>query len=208
MAADLSRIPRRPRAEQLAAAVGAGSSTGTDAVFDAVAHLEALTGRTLDREAVVAARTQLKTELCDRAELLPGVVEYLAKARRLELKAAIVTRAAASWVEHHLARVGLAHTWDAVVAGDGLGGKPKSSFYGDALARLGVSSREAIAFEDSPHGVQAAKEARLWRVAVANRVTRGATFEAADLLRGSLAERPLTSVLASLSPGSGAAPGA
>jgi HAD superfamily hydrolase (TIGR01509 family) len=186
--------------------VGSGSSTGPDAVFDAVAHLEALIGRTLDREALVAARTQLKTELCDRAELLPGVVEYLAEARRLQLKTAIVTRAAATWVKHHLARVGLAHSWDAVVSGDGLDGKRKSLVYDDALERLGVSNREAIAFEDSPHGVQAAKEAGVWCVAVPNRVTRRAAFEAADLLLGSLAERPLTSVLASLTRAWGIAP--
>jgi HAD superfamily hydrolase (TIGR01509 family) len=176
--------------------VGSGTSTGSHAVFDAFAHLEALCGTTLDRESVVERRSRLKTELCDRAELLPGVAGYLGDARRRRLKTAIVTRAHDSWVEHHVARVGLAHAWDAVVCGNGRGSTPKSAFYAEALERLGVARGEALAFEDSPHGVRAAKEAGIRCVAVPNAVTRDAEFEEADLILGSLAERPLGDVLA------------
>jgi HAD superfamily hydrolase (TIGR01509 family) len=175
--------------------VGSGTSTGSGAVFDAVAHLEALSGTTVDRESVVEHRTRLKAELCNRAELLPGVVGYLAEARRRGLQTAVVTRADDSWVEHHLARVGLAHSWDAFVCGNGRHSRAKSAFYLEALRRLRVESREAIAFEDSPHGVRAAKEAGIRCVAVPNDVTRGAHFEEADLILGSLAERPLGELL-------------
>ena len=178
--------------------VGSGTSTGPDATFDAVAHLEALAGRTLDRDAVVARRTRRKVELCDQAQLLPGVTEYLADARQLALRTAIVTRAHDSSAAHHLARVALDHRWDAVVCANGLHTKAKSAFYREALDRLGVASGEAIAFEESPHGVRAAKEAGIACVAVPNEVTRGAAFERADLVLGSLAERPLGDVLASL----------
>ena len=43
--------------------------------FDAVAHLEQLIGRRVDREAVIASRSRRKAELYVRAPLLPGVRE-------------------------------------------------------------------------------------------------------------------------------------
>lgn len=178
--------------------VGSGASTGAHAVFDAVAHLEALSGTTVDRESVIDRRSRLKADLCDRAELLPGVSDYLAEARRRGLKTAVVTRAHDSWVEHHVDRVALAHSWDAVVCGNGRGGTPKSAFYVEALQRLDVASREAIAFEDSPHGVRAAKDAGIRCVAVPNDITRGADFEAADFLLESLADVPPHELLARL----------
>jgi len=181
--------------------VGSGTSTAPGGVFDAVARLQTLTGMTLDRAAVVERRSQRKAALCDQAQLLPGVGDYLAEARRRGLKTAIVTRAHDSWVEHHVARVALAHTWDAIVCGNGVHSKAKSAFYLDALERLGVESREAIAFEDSPHGVGAAKEAGIPCVAIPNDITRGADFENADEIVGSLAERPLGDLLASLAGG-------
>jgi len=61
-----------------------------------------------------------------------------------------------------------------------------------------VTSSEAIAFEDSPHGVRAAKEAGVRCVAVPNKVTAGANFEDADSILGSLAERRLDELLSSL----------
>lgn len=178
--------------------VGSGTSTAADSVFDAVAHLESLVGRRVDRRAVVERRSRRKTALCDRAGVLSGVADYLAEARRLVLKTAIVTRAARAWVDHHLARVELAHRWDAVVCSDGLDREPKSTFYLEALAQVGVPAGEALAFEDSPHGVGAAKAAGIRCVAVPNDVTRAARFREADVILRSLADRPLTDLLASL----------
>ena len=179
-------------------AVGSGTSTLPGGVFDAVLHLEGLIGRAVDRDAVVERRTQRRAELCDRARLLPGVADYLADARALGLRTGIVTRASESWVEHHLARVGLTHAWDAVVCATGAHGTAKSTFYREALDRLGVASADAVAFEDSPHGARAAKEAGVRCVAVPNEVTRGASFEEADIVLGSLAEVPLTELIARL----------
>ena len=179
-------------------AVGSGSSTLPGGAFDAVSHLEGLIGKAVDRETVLERRTRRRSELCDRARLLPGVAEYLTDARALVLKTGIVTRASESWVEHHLARVDLTHAWDAIVCGNGAPGTPKSTFYREALDRLGVANEAAVAFEDSPHGVRAAKEAGIRCVAVPNEVTRGAAFEEADVVLGSLAEQRLADLIARL----------
>lgn len=178
--------------------VGTGTSTAPGGVFDAVAHLEGLLGTSLDRAAVVERRTRRKIELCDAAAVLPGVADYLARARTLGLRTGIVTRASGEWVRHHLARVCLEHSWDAIVCADGAHHLAKSGFYCAAVAELGVEPLEAVAFEDSAHGVLAAREAGLRCVAVPNRVTREADFSAADIVLGSLAERGLQDVLADL----------
>ena len=179
-------------------AVGTGTSSAPGAVFDAVAYLERLVGRSLDREAVVARRSRRKIELCDAAVLLPGVADYLAGARALGLLTAIVTRASDEWVRHHLTRVRLDHPWDRIVCAGGAHQLAKSVFYRDAVGGLGLAPREAVAFEDSVHGVQAAREAGLRCVAVPNSVTRGGDFDEADVVLGSLAERGLQDVLADL----------
>src|ERR671932_594568 len=71
-------------------AVGSGSSTSGE--FDAVAHLERLLAQPVDREDVIARRTQLKEELYVRAPLLPGVSEMLERGRERGIKTAVVTR--------------------------------------------------------------------------------------------------------------------
>ena len=94
-------------------AVGSGSSTS--GAFDAVAHLERLTGSPVDRDAVIARRTRRKAELYERAPLLPGVRDRLVEAQRLGLKTAIVTRNRDERVAAQCAAVGLDHAWDAIV---------------------------------------------------------------------------------------------
>jgi hypothetical protein len=49
--------------------------------------------------------------------------------------------------------------------------------YRDALAVLEVHAYQALAFEDSPSGVRAAKRARVLCAAVPNEITRGAALE-------------------------------
>ena len=51
------------------------------------------------------------------------------------------------------------------------------------MAILGVAPHEAVAFEDSPNGVTAAKAAGLYCVAVPNPVTASLDLAHADLLR-------------------------
>ena len=49
-----------------------------------------------------------------------------------------------------------------------------------------MSASQAVAFEDSPNGVQAAKTAGIYTVAVPNGVTRGWPFDHADRVIDSL----------------------
>jgi beta-phosphoglucomutase-like phosphatase (HAD superfamily) len=72
--------------------------------------------------------------------------------------------------------------------GDAAVAKPRPTLYLRALERLGVAATEAIAFEDSPNGVAAAKEAGIHTVAVPNAVTGTLDLSAADRIVETLLE--------------------
>jgi HAD superfamily hydrolase (TIGR01509 family) len=174
-------------------AVGSGSSVS--GAFDAVAHLERLTGKPVDREAVIARRSRRKAELYARAPLLAGVRERLAEARERGLSTAIVTRNRENRVTALCATVGLDHPWQALICADDEPTRDKADLYRRALAILDVPAGQALAFEDSPSGVRAAKQAGVRCVAVPNDITRSASFDEADLVLSSLADHRLDAIL-------------
>jgi putative hydrolase of the HAD superfamily len=78
--------------------------------------------------------------------------------------------------------------------------KPSPTLYLEALDALGVAAFEAVAFEDSPNGVLAARAAGVYCVAIPNEVTRELGLEeaGADLVLDSLADLPPDELLARL----------
>jgi HAD superfamily hydrolase (TIGR01509 family) len=175
-------------------AVGTGSSVS--GAFDAIAHLERLIGSPVDREELIARRTRRKAELYERAPLLAGVRERLAEAQSLGLKTAIVTRNREERVAAQCATVGLDHAWDVLVCANEEPTRDKAELYRHALGLLGVAPEEAVAFEDSPAGLEAARRAGIACVAVPNEITRGAAFADAALVLPSLADATLDEILA------------
>ena len=178
--------------EQWAAAVG------TLYGFDALEHLESLTGTPVDRDQIRARRVARKDELVAVEAVRPGVVDYLQEARRRGLALAIVSSDSREWVQTHLERLGLDEGWAGFFCADGdrTRAKPSPVLYEEAVASLGVGPEEGIAFEDSPNGIRAAKRAGLYCVAVPNPVTEWMDLGEADLLVASLAELPLDELLA------------
>jgi HAD superfamily hydrolase (TIGR01509 family) len=173
---------------------------GTYGGWDPMAHLEELVGEPLEREALNKRRYAHEIALIEAEELRPGIAEYLAAARQQGLKRAIVSSSNRRWIESHLERLEEAVGWDAICTADGDGSraKPAPTLYLEALAALGVEAAEAVAFEDSPNGVRAAKGAGIFCVAVPNEVTRdlGLDEAGADLVLDSLADLPPNELLA------------
>jgi HAD superfamily hydrolase (TIGR01509 family) len=167
------------------------------APFDPVGHLEELLGRTLDREELADRRRARELGLTDLEALRPGVEDYFVEAERLGLKTAVVSSSDTWWIERHLVRLGRLEGLDAVVAanGDTARAKPRPDLYLDALARLDLTADEAIAFEDSPNGIRAAKAAGLACVAVPNPITVALALDEADLVLESLSDVPLPQLL-------------
>ena len=154
--------------------------------------LERHVGHSVDREALRARRATREAELLACESPLPGVRDVLSEARERALRLAVASSSERSWVESHLVRFALLEFFDVLVCADDVERtKPAPDLYLGALRRLEVTAPEAIAFEDSAHGVEAAKLAGLFCVAVPNGVTRHADLARADLVLPSLLARPL-----------------
>lgn len=168
------------------------------AEFEPYTHLEELVGSPLDREALDTRRRAREDELCDLEDLRPGIEDYRAEAERLGLATAIVSSSSRAWIDRHLGRLERMNGWDAIVTADGdpERAKPRPILYLEALAALRLEPDEAIAFEDSPNGVLAAKAAGVACVAIPNPATSTLALDEADLVLESLAEVPLSELLA------------
>jgi HAD superfamily hydrolase (TIGR01509 family) len=173
---------------------------GSDTGFDPAGHLAALVGEGFDREATQARRDTRKSELIAALDVMVGVREYIADARRLGLRLAVASSSSRAWVLGHVERLGIGAEWDAVRTRDDVARtKPAPDLYLAAVDALGVAPQEAVAFEDSTNGIAAAKAAGLLCVAVPNALTAGMDLTQADVRLASLAETPLERLLAVLS---------
>ena len=171
---------------------------GTLDGFAPEAHLEELLGRPVDRAVVVERTRRREAELRGTSVFRPGVDSYLAEATRLGLRVGIVSSSSRPWIDENLALVGCAADWACVVCADGDASraKPRPTLYLEALASLGVSPESAIAFEDSPNGIEAAIAARIFCVAVPNSVTAQLDLSRADMVVESLDDLPLVELVA------------
>jgi len=166
-----------------------GSSADPPQAYDL---LERHLGAAVDREGIRTERMQRELELLEREPPLPGVERILDDASAHGLRLAIASSSERAWVHGHLTRLGLIDRFAVLVCADDVTAtKPSPELYVSALRALGVAPREAIAFEDSTHGVRAATAAGIFCVAIPNEVTRHASMEGADLVVGSLADRTL-----------------
>lgn len=164
--------------------------------FDPITHLEGLCGEKLDREEIWISRRAKYLDNIANQPVLPGVIDYLDAAEDLGLSLAIASSSPENWVRGHLARLGLYDRFEAIKTADDVKRtKPDPELYLAALSALQVKPGEAIVFEDSPNGIQAAKAAGIYAVAVPNRLTAQLALDQADMRLTSLAELPLKALI-------------
>jgi HAD superfamily hydrolase (TIGR01509 family) len=170
------------------------------APFDPFAHLEALVGRPLDRDELNERRRARELALVDLEDLRPGIEGYLDESQKRNLRTAVVSSGSRDWIERILRRLDRLDHWDAIVSADGdpARAKPQPTLYLETLGTLGLRADAAVAFEDSPNGVRAAKAADLFCVAVPNPVTETLALDEADIVVDSLAELPFEALLVRL----------
>ena len=153
----------------------------------------------VDVDAMHAARRAHRDELLDREQVRAGVEAWIDEAEAAGLGVGIASSSPSEWVLEHLERLALRHRFTHVVtAGGALRAKPAPDTYLEACARLGVGPETALAVEDSPNGIAAAKAAGLRCVTVPNAITEVLDVSAADLRLQSLADCTLADVLARL----------
>ncbi len=168
--------------------------------FNIYDHLEELTGKPFDRDEIRTRRRAEFAELFKDAVPLPGVEDYIAAARERGMRIGIASSSPRRWVDPKLEQLGLEDTFDTVVCSDDVGSsKPNPASYLKAIADLGVTPDEAFALEDSPTGVQGAKNAGLLCVAVPGTLTRDRSYDHADMRLDSLADISLDQLIEALS---------
>lgn len=164
--------------------------------FDMYAHFKELNGPLTDLEALRTERRARVAQLVLQQPVLPGVERYLIEARALGLRIGLASSSAGDYVRGHLKRLKLLDQFDATKCfEDTASHKPEPGPYLAVLDALGVLPAEAMAFEDSPHGVAAARAAGIFCVAVPNPVTQRLIFDHANHRLQSLTEESLQQLL-------------
>ena len=170
--------------------------------FDPYGELESLLGRKVDWAEVERARREREAELIDEQPVLPGVEDYLRAAQCRNLKIGLASSSSCQWVVGHLTRLGLYEYFDCIRGKDDVAQtKPAPELYLAVMEEFQAQGNEVVVFEDSPHGVMAAKRAGTYCVAVPTPLTSGLRLEEADLRLSSLAEMPLEELLAKIGGG-------
>jgi HAD superfamily hydrolase (TIGR01509 family) len=163
-----------------------------DAAFNPATYLEERIGRALT-ESEHAERYAREWRLAAEQPLMPGVVTHIEAAEKLGLPLAVASSSSRRWVEGHLADHGLREHFACVLTRDDVTlTKPDPELYLAAAACLRVPPSRTLAYEDSNHGVTAAKDAGMWCLAVPGPLTAESDFSRADRVVGSLADvKPL-----------------
>jgi HAD superfamily hydrolase (TIGR01509 family) len=129
--------------------------------------------------------------------LLDGVEARLEEAQNLSLKIGMASSSDRWWIDEHSERFGLLDRFDSVrCVTDGLAAKPAPATYLAVLSDLACKPEEAVAFEDSPNGIAAAKAAGVLCIAVPNSMTASLDLSAADAIVPSLAAVSLAALRA------------
>ncbi|MHB1445456.1 MAG: HAD family hydrolase [Acidimicrobiales bacterium] len=191
--------------EEWSAGIGTVPGAGG---FHPYVELVRRSGRDLDHETVRARVRALITDHLSGRQMQPGVADWLRDATRLGLPVGIASSSSRSWVENHLARLGVAGWWPVMACFEDCGrAKPDPASYRLVCQHLGVSPGEALAVEDSRNGLLAAKAAGLACVAVPTAMTAHMDFSDADLVLSSLDAMALGSVLDHLGRAGAPSPG-
>ena len=174
----------------------------TNEAFHPQKHLENRLGRPLSQD-VLERRIGRRTEMILAQQLLPGILQHIDAARALGLKLGVASSSTRDWVGGHLDRLGILGRFDCVRCRDDVASaKPAPDLYIAVLDCLGVSASEALAIEDSPNGVVAAKSAGMRCVAIPNTITASLDLSQADLILRSLSALTLPELLERLDPSS------
>ncbi len=100
-------------------------------------------------------------------QLLPGLQEFMEKAKQAGIKMAIGSAAIMYNIDFVLDGLGIRHYFDAIVSADDVKiSKPDPETFTKCADQLGVAYEDCIVFEDATKGVEAAQRAGMKSVVV------------------------------------------
>ena len=157
------------------------------AAFDAAGILYQRTGITTDNETLWTEQKKRSIQKANRLQPLPGVESLITEAVNAGLHLAVASSSPRTWVEGHLQRLGLLPYFQVVLTKEDVHSvKPDPALYLKALQLLGVDVHQAIALEDSPNGIRAARRAGLFCVAIPNPISKRLDLSEASIILESL----------------------
>lgn len=164
--------------------------------FDMYAHFKELNGPLTDIETLRRERRARVLQLVLEQPILPGVREYLEEAREMGMKIGLASSSGGGYVRGHLRRLELLDYFHVTKCFEDTDlHKPDPEPYLAVLDEMSVLPSEAVAFEDSPNGVAAARAAGIFCVAVPNPITQCLSLAHANHCLKSLADEPLRDLL-------------
>ncbi len=149
-------------------------------------------GFTLDIQQAKARTYEIYAEIVrGRLKALPGVREFISKARARGLKLALASSADRVKININLSEMGLPlDTFDAIVSGqDVVKKKPDPEIFLAAAARLRLIPGQCLVVEDAVNGTSAAKAAGMRCLALTTSFT-AEQLSGADWISNTLADAP------------------
>lgn len=164
--------------------------------FDPMDYIEEHANRQVNREVFKQEADVVFADIMDHAQVRPGVIDYLEEAKRSGLRIALASSSNRNWVESYLNKFNIRSYFEVVNTSDDVERiKPAPDLYEKTISDLGIDGSEAVAFEDSFHGMTAAKAAGVYCVVVPNQVTAHMEFIGNDGRLSSMAEKDLHTVI-------------
>lgn len=133
-------------------------------------------------------RRAARDEMLHAMPLRSGVQVWIEAATEANVLLAIASSSPSEWVHPHLERMDLDGFFSVVSCADPpTPGKPDPTVYMRACAELGIEPADALAIEDSTHGVSAAIAAGMRCIAAPGPITRTMRFDHATIRTDDLA---------------------
>ena len=127
-------------------------------------------------------RRSVRDEMLHDLPLRSGVQHWIEAAQAFRVPLAIASSSPSDWVRPHLKRLGLDGVFGVVSCADPpTPGKPDPAVYLRACDQLDVRPADALAIEDSTHGVSAAMAAGMRCIAAPGPITRTMNFDHATI---------------------------
>lgn len=151
-------------------------------------------------EQIKVKRNTLYKNLLEKQALRPGILKLLKNAKNLKLKIGIASSSDKNWITKHLIKYNILDQFLIIISKDDVSQiKPAPEIYLKALKALKIDNpKEALAIEDSPIGILAAKSAGITCLAYPNNLTKNLDLKAADMILENLESIKLRTLLSDL----------
>jgi len=127
-----------------------------------------------------------------KLKMMPGLFKSLRLFKRNGFKVALASSGSRKYIDIVLGKFKISDYFDVIVSGDNVKyGKPNPEIFLVACQKLRLKPKETLVLEDSTNGIEAAKSAGCFCIAVINKITPPQNYSKADLVVNSLEELDL-----------------